>query len=594
MENTYQNLSKCLRLCCYLLFLVHSHGFSQKLQSAEDFPTERIYAQVNTTLIFVGEYLMYSVYCLDHQSLEPSKISKIAYVELVGEDSNSVFKQKLILKDGRSFSDFFVSTAVPSGNYKLIAHTQWMRNFDSNLFFSQDVTVINPYNGDQSIFLNEKRDSLITLQREDAPDVVTEKKIFNHGSGLKIDLTNTKFETRQKVDFSIVADKKYSKNYNVSISVRKKDTIPHAQRVRAASLVEKGRSESLRPRMDGKTSIYLPELRGELLSGRVVEVETLKPAQGVQVSLSIPKHFSQFKTAYTNENGIYHFSISKEYESDIAIFQVLGAEREKYNIETQNSLHIDRGKHDFYNFQLTREMENFILERSFHNQIENAFFSVKPDTIPSGIRENPFFLRDGLEYDLDDYTRFATLRETVVEIIEHLWMTRDAEGNRIFKVRVEPPYVESDKIPLVLIDGIHIQDHESLMDFNARTIQKITLGRDRYVFGKQVYEGAICIETIDEVYIPVLNGTFSKQVELFKPQSPKRYYRQTYEGSENGVSERIPDFRYQLMWSPQESIDGAKTFSFFTSDVKGQFEIVIEGFTEDGTPISSSKPFSVH
>ena len=35
------------------------------------------------------------------------------------------------------------------------------------------------------------------------------------------------------------------------------------------------------------------------------------------------------------------------------------------------------------------------------------------------------------------------------------------------------------------------------------------------------------------------------------------------------------------------------TLSFFTSDLKGNFEVVLEGFTEDGKPVYVSKNITV-
>ncbi|WP_348797951.1 hypothetical protein [Flavobacterium adhaerens] len=59
-------------------------------------------------------------------------------------------------------------------------------------------------------------------------------------------------------------------------------------------------------------------------------------------------------------------------------------------------------------------------------------------------------------------------------------------------------------------------------------------------------------------------------------------------------NERIPDYRYQLLWIPQLNLPETKTpLSFYTSDVTGKFEINIEGFTENGIPISLTDTFEV-
>ena len=194
---------------------------------------------------------------------------------------------------------------------------------------------------------------------------------------------------------------------------------------------------------------------------------------------------------------------------------------------------------------------------------------------------------------MDDFTRFATLRETVIEIVEHLWINRESPDYRSFKVRVNPPYSESDNKPLVLIDGIQVLDHESLMDFNARQIQTIDVGRNRYVFGKEMYDGVIRIQTKEGNYFPILNDVSAKKVKLFRPQGQKKYFRQTYQENTISKSKRTPDFRYQLMWIPTGQLTSDTEFVFYSSDIQGTFEIVIEGFSENGNALFAREVFYV-
>ena len=58
----------------------------------------------------------------------------------------------------------------------------------------------------------------------------------------------------------------------------------------------------------------------------------------------------------------------------------------------------------------------------------------------------------------------------------------------------------------------------------------------------------------------------------------KGYFNQDY--SENfKSSDRIPDLREQLFWQPTfEFKKKTMNLHFFTSDVKGDFEIILQGF----------------
>ncbi|MGB3145520.1 MAG: hypothetical protein WBB24_15590 [Maribacter sp.] len=580
----------------HIFLAMHFQLFAQNANTILDqVPAEKLYVHVNSSLLFTGEYLLYSLYCLDDSYLKPSKISKIAYVELIGEGLNSVFKQKLRLENGRSQADFFVPNSVPSGNYKLIAYTRWMKNFGSGSFFKQDITIINPYQSDQTVFLNVSRDSLssqtISTVKESYGN--NEEKVEAWSNGiLKITLNRKEFSTREEIRLNLERISNDEKEMQLSISVRKIDSLPKAKRM-LASAISGSSANSSQFFVNDKMAGIIPELRGDLISGKVMDKNTSKPVEDMGVSLSFPEYDSHFQTAFTDQNGLFHFSLNDAYQNEQAILQVLADSSANFEINTLRMPKMDYSNVTFHKFKLTRTMKDHILERSVQNQIENSFFSVKPDTVQYNADIEPFFLKNSLVYDLDDYTRFPTLRETVVEITDNLWTTKNSKGAPIFKVRMNPPYRESDKSPLLIVDGIHVQDHESMMEFNAKLIKKIKIGRNRYVIGKQVYEGSISIETIDGNYAQAFNHNSMTPLPLFTPEPKKKYYRQQYNQMDATKFSRIPDYRSQLFWYPKITLLESETFSFFTSDVTGDFEIIVEGFASDGSTVSLKDRFSV-
>jgi len=191
-----------------------------------------------------------------------------------------------------------------------------------------------------------------------------------------------------------------------------------------------------------------------------------------------------------------------------------------------------------------------------------------------------------------DYTRFSTLKETVIEFVKNVSIRRERNDNDVFEVQGYNFGTNTGILPLVLLDGIAIQDHWSLMSFDAYSIDEIAVYRDQFVLGLQVFQGAIVITTsngINEAFLA--NSTLYKS-SIFKPQSRKKYFSQVYT-SENKDS-RIPDRRQQLLWIPELEInESEQELIFYTSDVDGDFEIFVEGFTTEGKPVSISKTLKV-
>jgi hypothetical protein len=145
---------------------------------------------------------------------------------------------------------------------------------------------------------------------------------------------------------------------------------------------------------------------------------------------------------------------------------------------------------------------------------------------------------------------------------------------------------------LVMVDGLLLQDHSALIDYDARKIQTIKIIRDKIYLGPEIYQGAVLVETIDGDFPQIYNAPNSLKIELKHPEIAKKYFQQVY--NKENKDNRIPDYRYQLLWNPELSPNKAdNVISFFTSDVDGKFEVVLEGFTARGTPVYIRKNFTV-
>jgi len=94
----------------------------------ESLPTESVFIHFNSSVLLVGEYLYYKLYCLNTDKDQFSSLSKLGYVEMISQTGEVVFKHKIVLKDGLGYGDFFIPTTVNSGSFKLIGYTNWMRN----------------------------------------------------------------------------------------------------------------------------------------------------------------------------------------------------------------------------------------------------------------------------------------------------------------------------------------------------------------------------------------------------------------------------------------------------------------------------------
>ena len=551
----------------------------------KNIPQEKIFVHHNTTFLLAGEYLYYKVYCMNTNTNNLSDLSKIAYVELVGTDKLSVFKHKIKLNKGLGQGDFLIPTKIQSGNYKLIVYTQWMKNLKQNQFFQSDISIINPFQENQSAILEKNQPVKIENFENDY--------ISSNATGneyIDINVNANSFKNREKVVLTINSLKNNLSYGNYSISVRKIDTLQIPKRFTTNTYMslypQRSPSNSIT-----NTTIYLPELRGELLSGKVFSKDTALVTSNTKVALSIQGKQSIFKIASTNDLGVFYFNIQEEYDNPYAIIQVVNSEKNKFNIMMDEHSSVNYGNLNFYDFKITPKTKDYILKRSIYNQIENAYSSLKPHTIKNIDSVAPFYKSKAKVYYLDDYTRFPTIKETVVEIIKEVYIKQRKE-NSTFHVRLYNQAFESNLSTLLLIDGILIQNHNELLNLNAKNIEKISVLDDEYIFDSMVFDGIISIQTFNGDYQADLSGIYIEKLPLFTPLAIKNYNNQIYDNSKK--SDRIPDYRSQLLWLPNFNLNKNKdALFFFTSDNTGDYEISLEGFTNEGLPISLRKIISV-
>ncbi|NER16371.1 hypothetical protein [Spongiivirga citrea] len=543
-----------------------------QVKQIRELPQETTFVHYNATTLFAGEYLYYQIDCFNNETRKLSDFSKIAYVALINENKEEVFRHKIRLKDGVGYGDFFIPVTVPSGSYKVVGYTRWTLN-TPNTFFQGDLGIINPYLGDQKVILKNEN---LNVKTDDVSEAMNRSS-----SDLKLSLSNNKsYAKRTQVSFYLTSTNNKVKNGQYAISVRKLDAIPVLKANNTATVLNES---SLQPRI-GQEWI-LPELRGELITGVISAKNTNASLENNSVSLSIPGEQYQLEIASTDSNGRFFFNMEQEYDGNEAIVQLLDT-TDDYSIRLEE---VGRPNYDivqFKKFTIDRSLKNAIEQRSVYNQIENGYFEKKPDSVIVGPPVAPFYEGNVERYDLDAYSRFKTIKETLVEVVDNAWVERD----EAFKVRGPIDDVQTDLPPLVIADGLLIKDHTNLLAYDARRIKYINLIRDKYIYGAKLYQGILAFETEEGDY----NGgsSFSNILteQLFKPQQSKKYFKQIYTADSN---QRIPDYRSQLLWLPNVKLKEQQQFDFYTSDNTGTYLITISGFTEGGAPVSISNTFKV-
>tara|TARA_R110002051_G_scaffold325867_1_gene432489 strand:+ start:10813 stop:12552 length:1740 start_codon:yes stop_codon:yes gene_type:complete len=540
---------------------------------------EAAFVTYNTNVLLVGESFFYKFHALNKTN-KPSVISRIGYIELVNESLEVVARQQLQLINGMAYGDIFMPTAIPSGNYKLLAYTQWMKNWGVDSFFQSDITIINPFQSNQKAILNNSAAAI-------AP--ISHLRTETNNIGLSFQLEKDVFSKREKVrvDFNSNTDDVIHGNY--TMLVRKKESLSNT------FLALPTTKAKPTPKALPNATFYVPEMRGELVCGKIIAKKNLLLIDNKKVALSILNTDYQLKIASTDSNGNFCISISDNPLDKKGILQVLGDDEGNYDIVLNEKSGIDYGQLVFKKFELDASMKQSILNRSIHNQIENAFYSIKPDTIKMPTKRLPFYGKVGTTYLLDDYTRFPSFRETVIEIISNVRITnKGLNKNDILVTGIKENYNDGAYKPLIVVDGIVVQDVDDLIGYNANKIKSITVVREKYMVGAYVFAGIFDVITFEQDFAQTYANSKNKEIIFNTNVNHKVYFKQQYESAVAEKYSHIPDYRHQLYWNPEFTVSAPETtFDFYTSDVSGVFQVTLLGFSKSGKFIQVQRNFEV-
>ncbi|MEN2399752.1 hypothetical protein GKZ90_0008180 [Flavobacterium sp. MC2016-06] len=552
-----------LLLSCQQIIFAQNSSSIGELNEIDKNLNESVFISTNTNSFLTGETLLYKIFCINKTTNAPTKYSKIAYLELVDADKKTVFTHKLFLENGTGNGDFFIPTTLETGTYKIVGYTNWMLNKHVDEYFTSDIYIINPY--------KEKPSNTNSLKEKTASESITDGNI-------SFDLKNKTFGNRALVDLKInVVSNDFLKG-NYAISVRKADEFS-AQSKKTFKEYQISNQSSVSNTTINALNFIFPEVRGEIISGKISSSGEIK---NKKVALSIIGKNYDLKFANTDEQGRFYFNLEKPNPNNNIVIQLVDENKENYSIEIDKPKKTDFSTLSFSPLELNADSNQNITERLISSQVENAYYNVKKDSLIAPNNFVPFYGSQSKEYIFDDFTRFPTMEETVTEVIVGV-VFRKENNNYLIRVFDYDENYESTLPPLVLVDGLIIENLNEFFTYSPKNLYKANVIRGLYYYGSKTFNGILSFTTKKGDYESKLKGSFLIKPELLRPQGKKEYFQPNYSDDKNS---RIPDYRHQLLWLPNADLSSASSnIQFYTSDVSGQFEVTLEGFSASGKPV---------
>lgn len=336
---------------------------------------------------------------------------------------------------------------------------------------------------------------------------------------------------------------------------------------------------------DRKPSATVPEYRGQLITGRLLDEEG-NPARGIPVYLSVPgKHF-HFTGTKSKADGELIFELPEFYGPGNLIVQTNWTQDSTYKIMLDKSF--SEKFSDRYTpapLMVDRSIQSTLLSRSVNMQLDNAYLDdQKNRRLPPDVDTLMFYRIPDQTYYLDDYTRFGVMEEVMREYVSTI-MVRKRRDQFFFRTLNKEAKELFNENPLVLLDGVPVFNINSIMAYDPLKVWRLQVVASRYYYGKLSFMGIVSYSTYtgDLPDFPLDRRALVREYDGLNWQ--REFYSPVYEVPQQ-IESRIPDFRTLLYWEPDVSTGegGHSVLTFYSGDLPGTYLISVQGLTDNGLP----------
>lgn len=338
---------------------------------------------------------------------------------------------------------------------------------------------------------------------------------------------------------------------------------------------------------------FIPEYRGHLVRAKVLKPDGT-PASGIATYLSSPNKIVQLYAGRSNSKGEVQFEMKDFHGPRKVIVTANTAQDSTVKISIENPFSNASSSRIAIPLQLDKSIAGQLRKRSVAMQVQDIYYGENSLRYGDATKDSSaFYGRASQVYYLDDYTRFPVMEEVMREYVPGVMVRKRRDGFHFLVLDNVRKSVFRDD-PLVLLDGVPVFDIDRIMEFDPLKVKKLDVITSRYYLGPIMFPGIVSYSTYNGDLAGFEVDPKSITVDYEGLQRNRVFHAPDYD-NEKQRQTRMPDRRYLLWWEPDLRIDenGKAQLEFYTSDLTGQYTILVEGLTENGYTGSAISSFTV-
>lgn len=341
------------------------------------------------------------------------------------------------------------------------------------------------------------------------------------------------------------------------------------------------------PKTDKMADSYVPETTGDILSGTVTFDN--KPIENATVMQSFIDDIHWIESVQTDKSGKFNFHLTNVKEINRELVLLIKNGHDAYTIEVDNEFSNDFIEIEQQVFYPSDFDLDFVKKQMIHLQVLDAFAdSISVSEINSS--GHSFYGKPDVTYKLEKYVELPDFEEFIFEILKGVKTTIKQGKKYIQLFNPSNSFIIGNQ-PLILVDGIPVYDHASILRLKPSDLKEVHLVLHKYFYKNQTFDGIMDIITNDG------DGSAAELPELLtrilfpgiQPVSSGIWLNQAPE------EENTPDYRNLILWETidNKSNTGKFGFTFSLPDYQGDFIIKCSGITKEGITVDAAKTLHI-
>lgn len=342
--------------------------------------------------------------------------------------------------------------------------------------------------------------------------------------------------------------------------------------------------------------LHRTESEEHFLSGRIEDDNQTFTVHSETLLLCEPGKEPDFQTSVTDSMGNFTFSLHIDEDfKDLVILPDDAGKKKNIILEMPFSdkylpVRETAGTPEEINAPIFEYLSvNHQLRRNY--EIPEKGGSLKPVLLP--LRPVRFYGKPDLELILADYVALPKMEEIFFELLPGVSLKkRDNTYKILISYRINENTYELT--PYLFLDGVKIKDASIIAGLDPAEVEKIDVVKEKYIIGSYIFPGIVNVITKKADFSSISLPDYMIRFPYRIIDPAESFFMPDYSSTDQ-MKSPVPDFRNTLYWNPSivPDNDGNIHLEFWTSDLPGKYDLILQGITSDGQMIHEVKTFEV-